>query len=329
MNTTAWSREHVEPRVRLHVQMEVAEPVVGDGAQPLAAHGLAARGVGLPGAVERGVGDHETGGPVVELAHPVHREALADARCLESLGGLLEAVPDLAQPRRDVLGGVAVQREVGAEQLGVAVAVVALAVVLHDELPVALLDEVDLVRDLRPPQRVGRQVGLDARRDVVEVGRGLVGEADEHEAADVADVDRLEPEAAAVERGRLVVRVQQPPVDVVGPVVVRAHEVADAAAGVVEDPRPAVPADVVEGAHLLVVVADDDHRGRADLHGDEVTGFGQLRLCGHEQPVLRPDGRHVQVEDLLARVEGRFQAVPGSAAADQGRQVVVQASVAG
>ena len=233
--------------------------------EPLAAHGLAARGVRLPGAVERGVGDHEPGGPVVELAHPVHREALPDARRLEGRGGLLEAVPDPAQPGRDVVGGVAVQREVGAEQLGVAVAVVALTVVLHDELPVALLDDVDLVRDLRPPQLVGSQVRLDARRHVVEVGRGLVGEADEHEAADVAHVDRLEPEAAAVERGRLVLGVQQASVDVVGPVVVRAHQVADAAAGVVEDPRPAVPADVVEGAHLFVVVPDDDHRGRADL----------------------------------------------------------------
>jgi hypothetical protein len=129
--------------------------------------------------------------------------------------------------------------------------------------------------------------------------------------------------ATAVEARGLVLRVEQSPVDVVGPVVVGAHQVADAAAGVVEDPRPAVPADVVEGAHLLVVVPDDDHRRRADLHGDVVTGLGHLRLGGHEQPVLRPDRRHVEVEDLLARVEGRLQAVPGGAAADEGGDVVL------
>jgi hypothetical protein len=49
--------------------------------------------------------------------------------------------------------------------------------------------------------------------------------------------------------------VQQATVDAVGPVVVGADEVPDAAARLVEESRAAVPAHVVEGAQLLVVTA--------------------------------------------------------------------------
>jgi hypothetical protein len=77
----------------------------------------------------------------------------------------------------------------------------------------------------------------------------------------------------------------------------------------------------VEGAHLLVVVAHDHHRGRADVDGDEVAGLGHLGRGGHEEPVLREDRRHVQVEDVLARVERRFQAVAGCAAVDEDREI--------
>ncbi|MNR44991.1 hypothetical protein D3C85_1638000 [compost metagenome] len=57
---------------------------------------------------------------------------------------------------------------------------VALTVVLHDELPVALFDDVLLVGDFCLRQIVGREVGLEDLRGFIEVGRRLARDADEN-----------------------------------------------------------------------------------------------------------------------------------------------------
>ena len=95
----------------------------------------------------------------------------------------------------------------------------------------------------------------------------------------------LSPKRDRSKVGRLGLGEDQAAVGPVGPLVVGADDVADLAARLLEQPRAAVPADVVEGADLLVVVAQDDHRVRADVDGDVVAGFGDLRLGGAEQPV--------------------------------------------
>lgn len=59
-------------------------------------------------------------------------------------------------------------------------------------------------------------------------------------------------------------------------------------------------ADVVEGTDLLVVVAHDHDRMAADVHGDVVARFGNVRLRRDMDPVAGEDRLHVEVEDLLA-----------------------------
>ena len=64
MNTTAWSDSMWNHEFGCMCRWKSPKRSSAIAPSTLAAHGLAARGVGLPGAVERGVGDHETGGPV-------------------------------------------------------------------------------------------------------------------------------------------------------------------------------------------------------------------------------------------------------------------------
>ena len=156
-----------------------------------------------------------------------------------------------------------------------AFAVVALAVVLHHQLPVALLDQVDLRGDLGPVQLVGREVGATPSATPVEVRRRLVGEADEDQSGDDADVHPLQAEALLVEAGRLVAGVQQRAVGGVGPLVVAAHDVADRAR-LDQHARAPMPADIVQRPHHLVVVAEDDDRVRADVDGDVVARVRDL-----------------------------------------------------
>ena len=311
--------EEVEPRVGLHVQGEVAELRLGQRAHQLLAHLGAVGGEADAGAVQRQVGDLEAGRAGVQLAPLVPREPADRADPLEVGRRGLVPLEDRSQPGGDVVLGVAEEREVGRDELGVGgVAVLALPVVLHHQLPVALLGQVDLVGDLGVAQLVRGQVGLDEAGHLVEVGRRVLVQADEDQAGDVPDVDGLEAETGAVEGGRLGLGEDQVAVGPVGPLVVGADDVADRAARLLEQPRAAVPADVVEGADLLVVVAQDDHRVRADVDRDVVAGVGDLRLGGAEQPVLGEDRRDIQVEHLLAGVEGRLQAVAHGAALDQG-----------
>ena len=134
----------------------------------------------------------------------------------------------------------------------VAGAVIALAVVLPDQLPVALLDDGALVGDLGVGQVVRRQVAGRLLGEGVE-GRGVVGEADVDEAAHVAAVDRIEPMRRGVEVRAHVARPQQPAVELVGPLVVGADDLRAGALGAPAEGRAAVAAAVVEGA---------DHRRR-------------------------------------------------------------------
>src|SRR3954453_21777026 len=109
-------------------------------------------------------------------------------------------------------------------QLGaVGGAVVALAVVLPDQLPVAPLDDRLLVRDLGLPQPVRGEVGLDPGAEGLEVGR-LVGEADEDEPADAAGVEAPEAVRARIEPLAHVAAPNEATVEAVAPLMVRADE---------------------------------------------------------------------------------------------------------
>ena len=149
-------------------------------------------------------------------------------------------------------------------------AVVALAVVLGDELPV----RVDLVGNLvGDPQR--REVEpLEVRDEVAQpvdqLGRlGL--EADEDEALPGRQADRDQAEAVEAEVVEVlgVLGPDERAVEVVDPGVVRALEADGLAAALLDDRGPAVLADVVEPAQDLVATADDHERLVVD-RGQEV-----------------------------------------------------------
>jgi hypothetical protein len=110
-----------------------------------------------------------------------------------------------------------------AEELGMPRAVEALAVVLDGELPVAVLEDIDLAGDLRMGEVVRREIGQHARCHLVEVLRWLVGETYEDEPGERLDVHGLE---RALLRRRLTrgTAADDLAVEVVGPAVIGALE---------------------------------------------------------------------------------------------------------
>ena len=163
----------------------------------------------------------------------------------------------------------------------------------------------------------GREIGLHPGLERVEIVRRLGGEADEEEARQAAQVDGLEAVAAPVERRRHVVGVDEAAVELVGPLVVGADELADRALGLVDEAGAAVAADVVEGADLPVVVAHDDHGVGAELQRHVVARLRHVRLDADKDPVAAEDHVEVEIVDGAAGVEGRVEAVAGAALGDQ------------
>ena len=199
-------------------------------------------------------------------------------------------------------------------------AVIALAVILHRDLPVAVLDQVNGLDDLGVGQVVGGQIRRHLGGEVCDVAWRIVREADEQKPRHGADVDRLEALAALVEFLAHVVGEDQVPVQIVGPGVVAADEIADDGSGLIHQPGAAVAADVMEGLDGHVVVADDQHRPGADVDRDHVARLRHVRLDRDIDPVLAEDGLEVLLEDVRAGVEVPLQPVAGAAPCDQIRE---------
>ena len=192
---------HVQPGVRLHVQGEPTETGLVVGHQQPAAGPRAVEGERLPREVERLAFDAEGRHRRVESFDRLPRQPERVAPFAVLTAHPMEAVPRRAQARADLGLGVGVDGEERLRQFRMPAAVGALAVVLHDELPVPVLDEVELCRDLRAGEVVRVQVRRDRGGEVVEVRRRLVGQAHEEQPADRADVHRPQRVSAAVEVG--------------------------------------------------------------------------------------------------------------------------------
>ena len=149
------------------------------------------------------------------------------------------------------------------------------------------------------PSACGARYGVTVARHGVEVVGRLGGQADEQQPGHLAQVDGAQRQAgrvdpALVDGGELR-GVDEAAVGGVGPAVVAAHDVADRALRLLDEPGAAVAAHVAEGAHLLVVVAQHQHRGGAELDGDVVAGLGDLRDGADEDPLPLPQQRQVEL----------------------------------
>ena len=105
-----------------------------------------------------------------------------------------------------------------------AAAVKALAIVLDGELPVARLDEIDLLGDFRARQRVRIEVSGKLCRHVGEIIRRLLRNTNEDESGEHAHMNRFQPQ---VRRTCVIPRrstPDDPPARVVTPAVIRAHQ---------------------------------------------------------------------------------------------------------
>ena len=78
-------------------------------------------------------------------------------------------------------------------------AVVAFTISLHRELPVAFLDQVDLLNNLGVGDVMGRDIGLQGTGHVIDIGGRILGQTDEDQAGDAAHVDFLQTVAGGVE----------------------------------------------------------------------------------------------------------------------------------
>ena len=182
-------------------------------------------------------------------------------------------------------------------------AVVALAVVLHDELPVGGHVVDDRVRHLGVLHPELRAVGSDVAERLGDRGGGLVAERHVDQPLPLLDPGRLQAPAGAVEVGGHARRRRQAPVEAVAPAVVLADEVLlDLPAGIRADACAAVPADIVQRVQAAVRAADDDHVRRPELDREVAAGLGQLRDVACVEPGAQVDALDVLSEDLVRRV---------------------------
>ena len=181
-------------------------------------------------------------------------------------------------------------------------AVVALEIVLDDDLPVRRR----VVRHPpieAEPRDIDANLGYELRERAERLGerwRLEIG-VHEHHGSPGVDLDRAQAELARVEVG-LPIRSRRRPeaaVELVGPGVVGALQ-GSLVAGPETDARAPVTADVDESPQLIVVVADEDDRYLPVLARQEVTGLGELfaarevlpgqrRRAGAARPLPRPD----------------------------------------
>jgi hypothetical protein len=121
---------------------------------------------------------------------------------------------------------------------------------------------------------------------------------------------RFEAELLHVKvRAHFGARIQQATVELIRPLVIRAHELGDLAFLLGTQPRATVAADVMECVDRTVRGSHHQNRILADLKGQEVA-FGR-HFTGHarDQPLFLKDFLHVDFKQPLIAVERLGQRV--------------------
>ena len=138
------------------------------------------------------------------------------------------------------------------------IAVIALAIVFHHQLPVRRFDQIVLHRDLEAVELVDADLLGNVRLYAVD-RRRIVGKAEEDQAGDVLDRDRAQAVGRLVEFLGHVARGEQLAVERESPLVIGAGDAGVAAVGGIAQLGTAVRTGVVESADLAIAAAHDDH----------------------------------------------------------------------
>ena len=183
--------------------------------------------------------------PSAESSNRLGRPAASQCSQCATMTGSVHRARDAGDRRR--LGKSPAQFRM------VAAAMVAFAVVLPDQLPVAVLDDRALERDLGLGQPMRRQIGFDAWRGTPRSRAPAWRGRSRYSRRRSRNAPASARGALASKSGAHVAGIAQPAVEFVGPVVIGADELDDASLRRGADPRAAVAAGIVESADRAVV----------------------------------------------------------------------------
>ena len=133
-------------------------------------------------------------------------------------------------------------------------------------------------------------------------------EAHEDEAHEHLVLERHESVARGVQPREAVPvgHADEAPVEAVGPGVIGTGDAAAAvAARTVEQPRGAMPADVMESAHRAILAAQHQHRLPEELEGVEVPRLRHVAQVAHELPAAAEDAIALALEEFRIPVDPR------------------------
>ncbi len=181
-------------------------------------------------------------------------------------------------------------------------AVIALAVVFPDELPVAVFNDRALEGDLAVGDLVRRQISVRLGPEGLETWRNG-RHAHKDVTADAFAMDRLEPKLGLVDRCVHVARADQSSGEIVGPLMIGTNEALHRALTRGAYARTAMPAGIVQGAYRPVGTAQNNDRIVADLQGEIIAGRGYLAIVAGEQPVPVEDRLEVEAVEVPVGVE--------------------------
>ena len=194
-------------------------------------------------------------------------------------------------------------------QFGMAdIAVIALAVVFHHELPVGRLDQIILHCDLELAHVVEADLRLDIGLHAVD-RRRVIGQAQEDQPADVLQRNGAQAVVRLVEFLRHVACGQQLAIEGKGPLVVGTGDPRRFASAFTQL-RTAVSAAVVEGLDVAILGPHHDDRRIAQLEQEPVARVLHVRHGAGIEPHRLEHDLGVEAVGLFAHIEVLRQCEP-------------------
>ncbi len=134
--------------------------------------------------------------------------------------------------------------------------------------------------------------------------RRLAGQVDEDEIVPGLAADALQPHPRAVDAGAVMVvgtaeagRADQAAVEPVGPGMITADQHRPAFLRLGHELHAAMPADIVEGVDLIVLIADEKDRQPGRDEGQHIAAMGKLRAGRDPHPTLGEEALALGLED--------------------------------